>query len=120
MTKNRYGRNVLRSLLVPAAVAGWLGRQQDAGAPPIPQVEVITETPQTVSDEPEFVGQTETSRPVGIRSQVTGIVKEWSFHEGGDVQKGGQALPKRPSAVPGRRALRAGEVRLAEARPVQA
>jgi len=58
---------------------------------------VITGTPQTVSDEPEFVGQTETSRPVGIRSQVTGIVKEWFFHEGGDVQKGGKLYQSDPA-----------------------
>jgi membrane fusion protein (multidrug efflux system) len=30
-------------------------------------------------DEPEFIGQTEASRPVEIRSQVTGILKERFF-----------------------------------------
>lgn len=56
--------------------------------PPIPQeVEVITVTTQTVPDEPEFIGQTEAFRPVEIRSQVTGIIKEVFFTEGRNVKK---------------------------------
>lgn len=79
------------SLLAIAGVTGWLGCQQEAEAPPpppIPQVEVVTVAPQTVTDEPEFIGQTESSRPVEIRPQVTGLVKERFFQEGRDVKKG--------------------------------
>jgi membrane fusion protein, multidrug efflux system len=54
---------------------------------PVPQVEVITVTTQTVPDEPEFIGQTEAFRPVEIRSQVTGIIKEVFFTEGRNVKK---------------------------------
>ena len=43
---------------------------------------------QTVPDEPEFIGQTESSRAVEIRPQVTGIVKERLFQEGRDVKMG--------------------------------
>lgn len=58
-----------------------------ASPPVIPQVEVITTTAQTVPDEPEFIGQTEAFRPVEIRSQVTGIIKEVFFIEGRNVKK---------------------------------
>jgi len=79
------------SLLIFIGAAGWLGCQQEASAPPpqpIPQVEVMTVTPQTVTDEPEFIGQSESSRPVEIRPQVTGLIKERFFQEGRDVKKG--------------------------------
>jgi len=67
------------------------GCQQEAAAPPatpIPEVAVITVTTQTVPDEPEFIGETESSRPVEIRPQVTGLVKERLFQEGRDVKMG--------------------------------
>lgn len=57
-------------------------------SPPIPQVEVITVTARTIEDEPEFIGQTEAFRPVEIRSQVSGIIKNIFFTEGRDVKKG--------------------------------
>ena len=49
---------------------------------------MVTVSPQTMPDEPEFIGQTEASRPVEIRSQVTGILKERFFAEGRDVKHG--------------------------------
>ena len=55
---------------------------------PPPQVEVITVTTQTVDDEPEFIGQTEAFRPVEIRPQVSGIIKQVYFTEGRNVKKG--------------------------------
>ena len=70
----------------------WLGgcKKESASAParPLPEVQVITATPQTIPDQPEFIGQTDSSRPVEIRSQVTGILKERFFSEGRDVKKG--------------------------------
>ncbi len=70
----------------------WLGgcKKESASAParPLPEVQVITVTPQTIPDQPEFIGQTDSSRPVEIRSQVTGILKERFFSEGRDVKKG--------------------------------
>ena len=56
--------------------------------PPPPIVEVVTVTTQTVTDEPEFIGQTEAFRPVEIRVQLTGIIKEVFFTEGRNVKKG--------------------------------
>lgn len=61
----------------------------EAPAPP-PQVEVITVATRTVPDEPEFIGQTEAFRPVEIRSQVSGIIKEIYFTEGRNVKKDDQ------------------------------
>ncbi len=57
-------------------------------SPPPPQVEVITVIARTVPDEPEFIGQTEAFRPVEIRPQVSGIIKEVFFTEGRNVKKG--------------------------------
>jgi len=57
-------------------------------SPPPPQVEVITVTSRAVPDEPEFIGRTEAFRPVEIRPQVSGIIKEVFFTEGRNVKKG--------------------------------
>ena len=76
-------------------------------------------SPQTISDEPEFIGQTESSRPVEIRPQVTGILKERFFSEGRDVKKRAP-LPNRSGAVSGRLSQRQGKIAQAQARLVQA
>ena len=118
--------NILRlvpALLACVTVAGLPGCKQEAAstpAPPIPEVQVITVTTQSVPDEPEFIGQTESSRPVEIRSQVTGIIKEWSFQEGRDVKKGARLYQIDP--VPFKAALLSAKAKVAqaEARLVQA
>ena len=69
-------------------LVGCKKESASAPAPPIPEVQVITAKPQTIPDQPEFIGQTDSSRPVEIRSQVTGILKERFFSEGRDVKKG--------------------------------
>src|SRR5438309_12056975 len=79
------------SLLVSVGAAGLLGCKQEAGsapARPIPEVGVMTVAAQTIPDDPEFIGQAEASRIVEIRSQVTGIIKNFFFREGRDVKKG--------------------------------
>lgn len=55
---------------------------------PLPQVEVVTVSTQTIADEPEFIGQTEAFRPVEIRPQISGIIKQVYFTEGRNVKKG--------------------------------
>ena len=111
------------ALLACVAVAGLLGCKQEAASTParaIPEVEVITVTTQSVPDEPEFIGQTESSRPVEIRSQVTGIIKERFFAEGRDIKKGARLYQIDP--VPFQAALLSAKARVAqaEARLVQA
>lgn len=89
-------------------------------ARPIPEVEVMTVTAQTVPDEPELIGQAESSRPVEIRSQVTGIIKERYFTEGRDVKQGDHLYQIDP--VPFRAAMASARAKVAqaEARVVQA
>ena len=100
-----------------------LGCKQEAGSMPaqqVPQVEVITVSTQPVPDEPEFIGQAESSRPVEIRPQVTGILKGLLYREGRDVKKGDRLYRIDPvpfeAAVAGAKA----KIAQAEARVVQA
>lgn len=114
---------VAAGLLTCIAVTGLFGCKQEAAstpARPIPEVEVVTVTTQSVPDEPEFIGQTESSRPVEIRSQVTGIIKERFFTEGRDVKKGDRLYQIDP--IPFRAALLSAKAKVAqaEARLVQA
>ena len=74
-TQNRISRltfSVLCFLLV-FGLTGLPGCKKEAGstpAPPIPEVPVVTVSSGTMPDEPEFIGQTEASRPVEIPLQV--------------------------------------------------
>ena len=111
------------ALLVLATTAGLAGCKQEAGSAPaqqISQVEVITVTTQTIPDEPEFIGQAEASRPVEIRSQVTGLLKAVLYPEGRDVKKGDRLYQIDP--VPFQAAVSRAKARIAEAeaRVVQA
>jgi membrane fusion protein (multidrug efflux system) len=110
-------------------VCGWLavaclaGCKQEAGstpAPQVPEVGIVVATAQDVPDEPEFIGQAESSRPVEIRSQVTGILKQWFFKEGRDVKKGDRLYQIDP--VPFHAAMLSAKAKVAqsEARLVQA
>src|SRR5438067_210480 len=55
---------------------------------PVPEIGVVIVTPQSVPDEPQFIGQAEASRIVEIRSQVTGLIQERYFQEGRKIKKG--------------------------------
>jgi membrane fusion protein (multidrug efflux system) len=99
------------------------GCKQEAGsapALPVPEVGIVVATAQDVPDEPEFIGQAESSRPVEIRSQVTGILKQWFFQEGRDVKKGDRLYQIDP--VPFHAAMLSAKAKVAqsEARLVQA
>ncbi len=105
------------------ALALLPGCKQDAGsapAPQVPQVGIVVATAQDVPDEPEFIGQAESSRPVEIRSQVTGILKQWFFKEGRDVKQGDRLYQIDP--VPFHAAMLSAKAKVAqsEARLVQA
>jgi membrane fusion protein (multidrug efflux system) len=112
---------VVLSVLMLASLSGC---KQDAGsapAPPqIPQVEVVTAARTTVPDEPEFIGQAEASRPVEIRSQVTGLIKAVLYQEGRRVKAGDKLYQIDP--VPFEAAYQSAKARIAEAeaRVVQA
>jgi membrane fusion protein (multidrug efflux system) len=89
-------------------------------APPPPMVEVVTVTTQTVTDEPEFIGQTEAFRPVEIRSQVTGIIKKVFFTEGRNVKKGDRLYLIDPVPFKGDYLSAKAKVTQAQAKLVQA
>lgn len=119
----------LRWSTVAPMLCGWLalallpGCKPEAGsapAHPVPEVGIVVATAQDVPDEPEFIGQAESSRPVEIRSQVTGILKQWYFKEGRDVKKGDRLYQIDP--VPFHAAMLSAKAKVAqsEARLVQA
>ena len=117
--------NLLGYMVGLAALSGC---QKEAAAPPatpIPEVAVITVTSQTVVDEPEFIGQTESSRPVEIRPQVTGIIKERLFQEGRDVKMGAllyqiDPVPFQAAAMSAKAMVAQAEARLVQAKQNQA
>ena len=113
------------ALWTPAVVtwlvlSGCKGEVQSSPAPQVPEIGVITVTPTSVPDEPEFIGQAEASRIVEIRSQVTGIIQERYFQEGREIKKGEKLY--RIDDVPFRAAFASatGRVSQSEARLVQA
>ena len=113
-------------LLVPLGMISLVvaaGCKQEAGsmpAQPVPQVEVVTVSTQSVPDEPEFIGQAESSRPVEIRPQVTGILKGVLYREGRDVKKGDQLYQIDPVPFQAAAASAKAKIAQAEARLVQA
>jgi membrane fusion protein (multidrug efflux system) len=123
-TTGRRGPRLTWLLLGLLAVGPLIGCKQDAGsAPPppqVPQVEVVTAAQTTVPDEPEFIGQAEASRPVEIRSQVTGLIKAVVYQEGRRVKAGDKLY--QIDAVPFEAAFQSAKARIAEAeaRVVQA
>jgi membrane fusion protein (multidrug efflux system) len=101
-------------------LSGCKGEVQSSPAPQVPEIGVLTVTPTSVPDEPEFIGQAEASRIVEIRSQVTGIIQERYFQEGREIKKGDRLY--RIDEVPFRAAFASatGRVSQSEARLVQA
>lgn len=102
---------------------GLMACKQEAASLPTPgppEVQVATVTTQSLAEEPEFVAQSESSRPVEIRSQVTGIIKERFFREGRGVKQGAKLY--RIDPVPFEAAVLTAKatVAQAEARLVQA
>jgi len=87
---------------------------------PVPEVKVVTVAQQTVADEPEFLGETEASRVVEIRAQVTGLLKERFYKEGRDIKKGDKLYQIDP--VPFQAAVQSAEANIQQtkARVVQA
>ena len=111
------------ALLVLAAIAWLPGCKQEAGSAPaqqVPQVEVVSVAMQTIPDEPEFIGQAEASRPVEIRSQVTGLLKAVLYPEGRDVKKGDRLYQIDPVPFQAAAAIAKAKIAEAEARLVQA
>jgi len=111
---------VLAAGLVMAAASGCKEQADSAPAQQLPQVEVIAVSTQTVPDEPEFIGQAEASRPVEIRSQVTGILKAVMYSEGREVKKGDRLYQIDPVPFQAAAASAKAKIAQAEAKVVQA
>lgn len=110
----------LALLLVLSLLSGCKQEAASTPARPVPEVPVVTVSPQTMPDEPEFIGQTEASRPVEIRSQVTGILKQRYFAEGRDVKQGDRLYQIDPIPFKAAVSSASAKVAQAEAKLVQA
>ena len=123
MLQDRQLKRYVAACLAFVAIAVSVACKQEAGSMPaqeVSQVEVITVQTQTVPDEPEFIGQAEASRPVEIRSQVTGLLKAVLYHEGRDVKKGDRLYQIDPVPFQAAAARARAKIAEAEARLVQA
>jgi len=58
------------------------------GAPPPPEVTVLTVQPRTIPGQFEWVAEAAASKSVQVRSQVSGVIVERPYVEGTDVPKG--------------------------------
>ena len=107
--------HIVLTFSVLSLALGTSCKQEAASIParPVPEVPVVTVSLQTVPDEPEFIGQTEASRPVEIRSQVTGILKERFFAEGRDVKQGDRLYQIDP--IPFKAAMSSANAKVAQA-----
>jgi membrane fusion protein (multidrug efflux system) len=78
-------------LLALLALAGCGDKAAPGGAPPPPEVGVVTVAPKTLDVPTELPGRVEAARVAQVRARVTGIVQKRLFAEGSDV-KAGQPL----------------------------
>lgn len=123
VTMDAFSVRFVSLLFSVIGVLGLFGCKGEAGssAPrPIPEVQVVEITSQTVPDEPEFIGQAEASSVVEIRPQVTGIIKHRFFPEGRDVKQGDRLYEIDPVPFQAAYVSAKGRVAQAEARLVQA
>lgn len=89
-THGRLGKLVMSSLLI-IGLGACKQSEPLAGAPPRPEVSVVTLQPQSVQITAELPGRTTASLVAEVRPQVTGIIQKRLFEEGSEV-KAGQAL----------------------------
>jgi membrane fusion protein (multidrug efflux system) len=87
---------------VAALLAGCSKQGDDAakkaGAPPKPEVSVVTLHPQSIAITSELPGRTTASLTSEVRPQVNGIIKTRMFKEGGEVKAGDELYQIDPAA----------------------
>ena len=111
--------------LAMAIATGLLvsGCEQARGGPPAmppPEVSAVEIKPASVDVSYEYVGQTEGSREVEVRSRVTGIVLERQYDEGAPVQAGAPLFVIDPAPFEVAVAQASAELASATAREAQA
>ncbi len=87
MTGSRRAIAALTGLLALASV-GCKPKASAPPAPPPPEVLVVTVQPRSVPIRYEYVGLTEPSQTVEIRSRVQGFLLQRNFDEGGKIKAG--------------------------------
>src|SRR5262245_31850001 len=78
-------------LLGTAVLSGLLtgcGKKAASGAPPPPEVTVLTIQGQTIPAQLEWVAEAAASKSVQVRAQVSGVIVARPYVEGTDVKKG--------------------------------
>lgn len=99
-------------LLIQAGLAPCASAQPPVDAPP-PVVKVLTVQPQDLPVEFDYLGVTEASRTVEVRSRIRGFVEEHGFDEGARVTQG------QPLFIIDQRSFKA-DLEIAEAQVAQA
>lgn len=90
MTRAPFGQPTLTLLLLAALALAGCGKKDAApgGAPPAPEVGIVTLQPQRVALTSELPGRTAPCQVAEVRPQVSGIVQKRLFTEGSEVRAG--------------------------------
>lgn len=107
-------RALTRSPWFAVALVAAACSRPTPGAPPPPEVSVITVEPSTVPANFEYVGQAAASKSVEVRAQVSGVIIARPYVEGTDVPKG--ALLFRIDPTQYQAAYQSAQAQLADAR----
>ena len=75
-------------VLIVGLIMSGCGSKQAAPSPAIPEVAIVTVTPERVVLTTELPGRTSAYLVAEIRPQVNGIIQERLFSEGSDVKAG--------------------------------
>ncbi len=85
---HRVGVIVTAVFLATGLMFGGCGQQNAGGAPPLPEVAVVTIQTLPVVTTTELTGRTSANLVAEVRPQVSGIIQKRLFKEGSDVRAG--------------------------------
>src|ERR1044071_4694080 len=102
-------------LMLAAALALAACGKDPGGAPPPPEVSVVTLKPRAVQITDQLPGRTTAFRVAEVRPQVTGIVQKRLFSEGTEVKAGAQLFQIDSGSYRAALSSAAGAIKSAEA-----